>query len=76
MRLWSFLFTDATAPLTSARVAAPDRQTACDIMAEEIGIPLCGVPGAKAVPGVICVVIGEAPEAEPRIVSRMYRVPA
>lgn len=73
MRLWSFIFTDATAPLASARIAAPDRQTACDLMAAAFGSSLHGRPTWQAGPGVICQFAGEIPVEKAGVVSRVPR---
>ena len=74
MKLWSFLLTDPAWPLASARVAAPSRQEACDLMSVELEEPLNGFPGAKPAPGIICVYAGEVAVEEPGIVARVARV--
>ena len=73
MRLWSFIFTDATAPLVSARIAAPDRQTACDLMAAAFGNSLHDRPTWQAGPGVICQFAGEIRVEKAGVVSRVPR---
>ena len=73
MRLWSLIFTDARAPLASARIAAPDRQTACDLMAAAFGNSLHDRPTWQAGPGVICQFAGEIRVEKAGVVSRVPR---
>ena len=40
MKLWSFIFCDPAAKLQSARVAAPDKATACLVLSTVLEIPL------------------------------------
>ncbi len=51
MKLWTFIFPDPAAALQSARVAAPDRTSACILMSGFFDLParlICQASGAVA----------------------------
>jgi hypothetical protein len=74
VKVWSFIFTDPSDALSSARVAAHDRAAAVAIMQQAVDTPLAAMPNRAPAPGVILQWIGEdEAETEPRVISAITR---
>jgi hypothetical protein len=78
MNLWTCLFPDPSNPLQSARVAAPSRDAALTLLAEDIagvGTHSHRDRGGmmREIPDFILEYVGNVTPQEPGVISRQYR---